>query len=215
MVIRVLHQSPAPTLTFHLLLSPPVTSRQIEGSRGRRKQRRSTWEEDEGLNDRGIEVRWKRKKRTRRRDTDKRACKQDRKERPRSRGKRGSDGWWMAVESGVGSGWLGVTAECKVPAAAVHVPTEGGCGVSGLFDYEYANATRHESKRNSESYGGRRRRRGEEWKMDRRLWERGRWNAFIFLLNVHCVFHWALFRHWGEGSVCLPCSMRIHNSQEH
>lgn len=34
MVIRVLHQSPAPTLTFHLLLSPPVTSRQIEESRG-------------------------------------------------------------------------------------------------------------------------------------------------------------------------------------
>lgn len=39
-----------------------------------------------------------------------------------------------------------MTAECKVPAAAVDVPTEGGCGVSGLFDYEYASATRHESK---------------------------------------------------------------------
>lgn len=39
MVIRVLHQSPAPTLTFHLLLSPPVTLRlhakmeQAEGGR--------------------------------------------------------------------------------------------------------------------------------------------------------------------------------------
>lgn len=55
-----------------------------------------------------------------------------------------------------------MTAECKVPAAAVDVPAEGGCGVSGLFDYEYANATRHESKRNSESaresFRGRRRR---------------------------------------------------------
>ncbi len=39
-----------------------------------------------------------------------------------------------------------MTAECKVPAAAVDVPTEGGCGVSGPFDYEYANAARHESK---------------------------------------------------------------------
>lgn len=39
-----------------------------------------------------------------------------------------------------------MTAECKVPAAAVDVPTEGGCGVSGPFDYEYANAACHESK---------------------------------------------------------------------
>lgn len=39
-----------------------------------------------------------------------------------------------------------MTAECKVPAAAVDVPTEGGCGVSGPFDYEYANGARHESK---------------------------------------------------------------------
>lgn len=52
----------------------------------------------------------------------------------------------MIAEPGVGSGWLGVTAECKVPAAAVDVPTEGGCGVSGPFDYEYANAACHESK---------------------------------------------------------------------
>lgn len=39
-----------------------------------------------------------------------------------------------------------MTAECKVPAAAVDVLTEGGCGVSGPFDYEYANAACHESK---------------------------------------------------------------------
>lgn len=39
-----------------------------------------------------------------------------------------------------------MTAECKVPAAAVDVPTEGGCGVSGPFDYEYANAACRESK---------------------------------------------------------------------
>ena len=43
-----------------------------------------------------------------------------------------------------------MTAECKVPAAAVDIPTEGGCGVSGLFDYEYAIVTHHESKRDTE-----------------------------------------------------------------
>ncbi len=78
--------------------------------------------------------------------------KENKKERKKDRKKEGANtahrekGWWMAVEPGVGSGWLGVTAECKVPAAAVDVPTEGGCGVSGPFDYEYANAARHESK---------------------------------------------------------------------
>lgn len=38
MVIRVLHQSPAPTLRFHLLLSPPVTLRlhaKIEETEGK------------------------------------------------------------------------------------------------------------------------------------------------------------------------------------
>lgn len=48
-----------------------------------------------------------------------------------------------------------MTAECKVPAAAVDVPTEGGCGVSGPFDYEYANAACHESKAKGEKGGGR------------------------------------------------------------
>lgn len=57
-----------------------------------------------------------------------------------------------------------MTAECKVPAAAVGVPTEGGCGVSGLFDYEYASATRHESKAKERPSGReeRKRRRGSE-----------------------------------------------------
>lgn len=44
-----------------------------------------------------------------------------------------------------------MTAECKVRAAAVDVPTEGGCGVSGPFDYEYANAACHESKARGET----------------------------------------------------------------
>lgn len=44
-----------------------------------------------------------------------------------------------------------MTAECKVRAAAVDVPTEGGCGVSGSFDYEYANAACHESKARNEN----------------------------------------------------------------
>lgn len=39
-----------------------------------------------------------------------------------------------------------MTAECKVPDAAVDVPTEGGCEVSGPFDYEYANGACRESK---------------------------------------------------------------------
>lgn len=47
-----------------------------------------------------------------------------------------------------------MTAECKVPAAAVDVPTEGGCGVSGPFDYEYANAACHESKAREKQRGG-------------------------------------------------------------
>lgn len=46
-----------------------------------------------------------------------------------------------------------MTAECKVPAAAVDNPTEGGSGVSGLFDYEYAGATHHESKSNNKRAG--------------------------------------------------------------
>lgn len=48
-----------------------------------------------------------------------------------------------------------MTAECKVPAAAIDVPTEGGCGVSGPFDYEYANAACHESNtRQADREGG-------------------------------------------------------------
>lgn len=39
-----------------------------------------------------------------------------------------------------------MTAECKVLAAAADIPTEGGCGVSGPFDYEDANAACYESK---------------------------------------------------------------------
>lgn len=58
MVIWVHHQSLAPTLTFHLLLSPPVTLRlhakmeQTGGKDGKEENRR---EHDEGLDDRGEE----------------------------------------------------------------------------------------------------------------------------------------------------------------
>lgn len=48
-----------------------------------------------------------------------------------------------------------MTAKCKVPAAAVDVLTEGGCGVSGPFDYEYANGACHESKAQRETQRGR------------------------------------------------------------
>lgn len=37
-----------------------------------------------------------------------------------------------------------MTAECKVPDADVDIPTEGGCEVSGPFDYEYANCPQKE-----------------------------------------------------------------------
>lgn len=77
-----------------------------------------------------------------------------------------------------------MTAECKVPAAAVDIPTEGGCGVSGPFDYEYANSARHESKAGE-------RQRGRE-KSDR---SESVLSLFFFSeCTVNCVFHWALFR---------------------
>lgn len=52
MVIRVLHRSPAPTLTFHLLLSPPVTLRlhakmeQAEGKGTEEENRRRSMMKD-------------------------------------------------------------------------------------------------------------------------------------------------------------------------
>lgn len=59
MVIRLLHQSPAPTLTFHLLLSPPVTLRlhaKIEKTEGKGTGARELEKKrDEGLDDRGGE----------------------------------------------------------------------------------------------------------------------------------------------------------------
>lgn len=88
-----------------------------------------------------------------------------------------------------------MTAECKVPAAAVDVPTEGGCGVSGPFDYEYANAACHESRGEKKREGG-----GGKRTIDKGLQERGRRSAFIFLLNAFMYFiGFFFFRRWSKA----------------
>lgn len=108
-----------------------------------------------------------------------------------------------------------MTAECKVRAAAVDVPTEGGCGVSSPFDYEYANATCHESKARGERQSGTEQRKREGSGLKDRQGVVGKREAKCFHTSFECVFHRALFRHWSECSVCLPCSTRTHNSCEH
>lgn len=99
MVIRVLHQSPAPTPTFHLLLSPPVTLRlhaKMKQTEGKRKRgRESEKKHDEGLDDRGEE--WERKKKKRRK---KERMNERAKEKGKESGERRADGWWWNLVLG-------------------------------------------------------------------------------------------------------------------
>lgn len=55
-----------------------------------------------------------------------------------------------------------MTAECKVLAAAVDIPTEGGSGASGPFDYEGANAACYESQARGQTEQRRREGRGQK-----------------------------------------------------
>lgn len=74
-----------------------------------------------------------------------------------------------------------MTAECKVLAAAVDIPTEGGCGVSGPFDYEDANAACYESKARGQTERDRAETEGRQ-RTERSAGSCG--SAVLFLLKV-------------------------------